>query len=151
MSRTDKGRAAAISLALAMGVTSQGAAGAPEEGPGSGGRKELDVALRPASGSQTQGRALLVAEGRDTRVTAWLSGPQAMGARGHVHRGSCAEIGEIVVPLPAITEQPDGSLSGSAVVAMSLPELVEGDFVIAFRPVQKEGVMEIPISCGEIR
>ncbi|MCK6526866.1 hypothetical protein L6R50_04675 [Myxococcota bacterium] len=152
MSKTDKGRVAvAVSLALAMGVTGQGAIGAPEEEPERGGRKELEVALQPASGSETRGRAVLVAEGRDTRVTAWLAGPVALGARGYVNRGSCAEIGEIVAPLPTITEQPDGSLSGSAVVAMPLQELVEGDYVIAFRPVQKEGAMEIPISCGEIR
>lgn len=132
-----------IALALAFGAA---ACDDDETTTEPGGSRSFD--LTSIGGSDVSGTAVITDDGgENSTVEVTLTGLEANTEHaGHVHTGSCADQGGIVVTLEPITADSEGS--GTA-VSMSVPDdQLTTDFYIQYHvSFDPPGA---PIACGDI-
>jgi hypothetical protein len=116
---------------------------APAEAPE---MREMDVNLTEVEGSGVGGEAHLRQLNGQTEVTVRVEdAPASASLDGHIHRGTCGEIGEVVVALQSIQTNADGQ--GQATSTVNIPGLANGEeFVVVYH----SGPDMAPIVCGEI-
>lgn len=109
------------------------------------------VALNELGGSGIGGEATIApaeASGQ-TQVTVSLQGPaDAAGVhQGHIHSGTCEQLGGVVVPLPPVTVD-DGVGSATSTVAADAMSLMDGQHIVVYH--QAGGTPGSPVVCGQI-
>jgi hypothetical protein len=116
--------------------------------------EQAHVNLSPVGDSQVRGQAHMTQTGpNETEVHASLTGATQTGEHhGHIHSGTCDQLGAIVAQLEPITTQAQGTGESHSRVQFSLAQIRDGGHVIAFH--QAGGTRESPgphVTCGEIR
>jgi hypothetical protein len=104
------------------------------------------VQLQPLQGSGVSGEATVTAMGNQTQVMVRLTGGPANGNHpGHIHSGTCQDIGGVVQALDAISTDAGGSGSMTTTVDVAPMTVMDGQHVIAYH-----GQGGAPAACGEI-
>ena len=134
-------RAAVIVVALLLAGCGGGG-----DGDGEAGGSEVVVEMQEIEGSGITGTATLEPKGQQTSVTLQLEDPT--GGTGdpqvaHIHKGTCANLGDIAYPLPEVWD----GVSGDT-FAVSLDELREGDYAINVH--RSAAKIDEYTSCGDI-
>lgn len=111
---------------------------------------EVRLVLRPLNGSSLEGRGQLIPVVNDTRVTVLLTGAHQAVHQGHIHRGSCEDIGEPVAPLQPVTTVagPEASRWVSSTVDIPLFSLLRDSYVVVYQAAG--GNPGAPAACGHI-
>jgi hypothetical protein len=112
---------------------------------------QATVALNALQGSGVTGEATVAPEDAagQTRVNVTLQAADAAGGvhQGHIHQGTCASIGSVVVPLPPVTVA-GGTGTATSSVAVDAMSVMDGNHVVAYH--QAGGNPGAPAVCGEI-
>lgn len=116
-----------------------------------GGGMQASVALNELQGSGVTGEAT-VAPGHasgQTSVSVTLQAADAAGGvhQGHIHQGTCDNLGGVVVPLPPVTVT-GGTGTANSSVAVDAMSVMDGGHVVAYH--QAGGNPGAPVVCGEI-
>ena len=115
--------------------------------------QQVTIQMNPVAGSGISGTSTLEAVDGQTMVTVTLSGMAPGSERqGHIHTGTCANLGPIVIPLPNIIAGADGTGTVTATVNASLASLQDGNHVVNFHE-DISLVTALPgptVSCGDI-
>ncbi len=121
----------------------------PPLGGGATGAGE-QVNLTPVGNSGVNGEATLTPQGGNTQVIVRLTGLQPnTGHAGHIHRGTCSSLGEVVAPLQEITADANGTGTMTTTVSVPSDSILRGQHLIAYH--QDPGTNHGPtIVCGEI-
>lgn len=108
------------------------------------------VSLQQVGGSGVTGEATISAQGEGTMVMVTLmNAPQGPHA-GHIHQGTCANLGEVVAPLETITvPTANGTAMGHSTVSMGVPAIMDGRHIIAYHE-NAGDTPGAPIVCGSI-
>jgi len=102
----------------------------PSTAPSGG---EMKVNYEPLNNSGVRGEATLMAKGDSTQITVRLTGAPAGGTHeGHIHRGTCQNIGEVVAALDPITIGSDGTGTMTKTVPIPVATVADGQHVIAY-------------------
>lgn len=113
--------------------------------PEGAGGMTLAADLQPLNNSGVTGQATMTESGQQVQAAVRISGANPGEHPGHVHRGSCDNLGPVVVPLPAITVGADGNGSATGTAAISADSLMAGGLVVNYHAT--DGA---PIACGPI-
>ena len=135
-------RAATVVLVIAAVVAGCGGG----DGDSGGGGEAVVVEMQEQNGSGVSGTATLEPKGERTSVTLELEDPT--GGTGdpqvaHVHKGTCASLGDIAYPLPEVW---DGISADT--LAVSLDELRTGDYAINVH--RSAAKIDEYTACGDI-
>lgn len=104
------------------------------------------VTLAAVGESGVSGEAILTPSAGQTEVTVTLTGLEPSSTHpGHIHLGSCAAPGAVVVPLSEITADSTGSGTMTATAAIATDSATAGNHIV-----QYHGEGGTPIACGEI-
>lgn len=108
---------------------------------------EIDGVLRPVGGSSLQGQWKMTPVVNDTRVAVLLTSNDQTTHPGHIHSGTCDQIGEVVAPLQPVTTQlgPESSEWTTSTVNIPMFTMLRGDYVMVFRTASG-----VPAACGRI-
>ncbi len=135
-------RAASLVLLALLLAGCGGGDGGGDDGAGAA----VTVEMTPLNNSGITGTATLEPKGQQTSVTLELLDPT--GGTGdpqvaHIHKGTCANLGDIAYPLPDVWD----GVSGDT-FAVSLDELRSGDYAInVHRSAEK---LDEYTACGDI-
>lgn len=97
------------------------------------------------AGSGVAGQATLMPRDNQTEITVRLTGLPAGDRPGHIHTGTCDNVGSVETPLATITPGADGAGTMTATVLQSADMLMHEPRVIAYH-----GSSGAPIVCGAI-
>lgn len=102
------------------------------------------IAINALNDSGVSGNVELTPEGSGTRVMVSLTGAPAGAHKGHIHEGTCANLGAVVQPLDDI------QASGSSTTTVNIPSatVMNGQHVIAYHTAG--GDPGQPIACAAI-
>jgi hypothetical protein len=104
----------------------------------------LTVRLAEQNGSGQSGTATFTALGEDsTRIVLELSNPPAAPQPAHVHRGLCADLGEVVAELASVS----GGRSETE-APISLDRLEQGGLVVHAH--KSEAEYDVSVACAPI-
>jgi hypothetical protein len=107
------------------------------------------VAMRPVGGSGVTGEATLTEAGQQTQVMVRLMGSQAGAThQGHIHQGTCDNVGSVVAPLQPITVDGQGTGTSTSTVDVAMHAAADGQHLIAYHAAG--GDPGPPAVCGEI-
>lgn len=95
--------------------------------------------------SGATGHVMMEEMGDQTRVMVHLEGAAAGSHPGHIHRGTCEQTGEVLIPLQSVTVAANGKGMATSTVNMSIEKLEEGDHIVLYH-----GAGGTPIVCAEI-
>lgn len=109
-----------------------------------GGAQALNLELAAQNGSGQSGKAHLTADGEKTRIAIELANAPEVAQPSHLHKGTCDEIGDVVVPLENVV---DGR--AESVVDMSLAELRRGGLIVHAH--KSEAEYDTSVACAEIQ
>jgi hypothetical protein len=126
------------------------ATGAPAMGaPGTGTGMASTITLQPVAGSGVSGEATLTEMGQQTQVMVRLMGSQPNAThQGHIHSGTCDNIGSVVAPLQPVQVDGQGSGTSTSTVNVSIHDASDGRHVVAYH--EAGGSPGAPAVCGEI-
>lgn len=141
--------AAVDSPAITPGTAAPGTmpgttAGTPGAGQTQGAER---IEMRPLAGSNISGEASLTPQGSSTQVMVRLTGAQQGQMAGHIHTGTCDNIGPVAFPLEPINAQQDGT--STSTINASGQQLMGAQHVIAYH--EPGSTPGRPVTCGEIR
>jgi hypothetical protein len=120
-------------------------AAAPMETAGMG----TTVALASVGGSGVSGEATLTESGQQTEVMVRLVGSQPNAThQGHIHQGTCDNVGSVVVALDPITVDAQGSGTSTTMVDVAIHDAANGEHLVAYH--EAGGTPGAPAACGEI-
>ena len=142
-----------MELADTLGVADTGAGMATDTGAMAGGSAGMavTVTLNPVGGSQANGQATMTPGTSDTQVQITLNGLEPNSAHaGHIHQGTCASLGSVVVPLPEITADANGTGTATGSATVQTSTLHSGQHVISYHQ-SGSANPGAPIACGEIQ
>lgn len=133
----------------ALDLETAGAPAATEPMQGDMGQAQgmaTTVTMEGVGDSGVSGEAILTPAGGQSEVTVTLSGlePNATHA-GHIHQGTCAAPGSVVVPLSEVTADASGSGTMTTTAAIAADSATAGQHVVVYH-----GEGGTPIVCGEI-
>ncbi len=113
-------------------------------------QQTVTVPINPVAGSGVSGTATLTAVGNTTTVSLSVSGfaPNTSHAT-HIHTGTCANPGGIVIDLPTLTADASGAASATATVNASLASLMDGNHIIQTH-VTSGANFGAGVACGDI-
>jgi len=104
------------------------------------------VQLQPLGGSNVGGEAVITDRGAQVEVMVRLTGtPGNTTHPGHIHSGTCANVGGVVQPLEPITTGADGNGTMTTQVDLAPMSVMDGQHVVVYH-----GVDGQPATCGEI-
>lgn len=127
-------------------VTPAVAVPAPAPAPGAAGM--TTISMQPLNNSGAMGQAMLTPMGQQTQVMVNLtSTPQGTHA-GHIHQGTCASPGSVVVPLQPIEVGADGTGTMTTTVDVPAETAMNGQHIIVYH--EAGGDPGQPIVCGAI-
>lgn len=107
------------------------------------------VSFVPLNNSGVTGQAVLTPRERQTQVMVRLMNLPAGAHAGHIHNGTCENIGSVVVPLQEIAPGSDGTGTMTTTVAYATMVLMHDPHVIAYH--KDGGEQHGPtIVCGAI-
>ena len=108
------------------------------------------VQMTPVSNSGVSGEGMISEAGQQTQVMVRLTGLQPnSGHAGHIHQGTCDNMGSAVVPLQDITAGADGAGTMTTTVSVPMMTVMNGQHLIAYH--QDAGQNHGPtIVCGNI-
>lgn len=106
------------------------------------------VSMAPVNNSGVTGTATFTPMGNQTQVMVQLMSAPEGSHEGHIHQGSCANLGQVVEPLETINV--DASMMGTSTstVAMADSAVMDGQHVVAFH--KAGGDPGQPVVCGDI-
>jgi hypothetical protein len=107
------------------------------------GAQALTLDLAAQTGSGQSGTARLTADGEKTRIVVEVANPPEAAQPSHIHKGTCDEIGDVVVPLENVV---DGK--AESVVDLSLTDLRRGGLIVHAH--KSEAEYETSVACAEI-
>lgn len=102
------------------------------------------VTMNAVGTSGVTGEAQFMDQGPQTMVTVNLTAQGGSTHSGHIHTGTCANLGPVVVPLKDITLA-NGSGTSSTSVPVPMATVMNGQHVVSFHASSGESVV-----CGEI-
>lgn len=120
----DAGMEAAAPMDTAMG----GMAGMDHGGAG----VPTVVALQAVGGSNAGGQATVTGAGAETRIEVQLTGAGEGAHAGHIHSGTCDNIGPPVQPLQELTAGADGSGMVTTTVAIDPATVMNGQHSVQY-------------------
>lgn len=116
-----------------------------------GGGMQATVVLNELRGSGVTGEATIApgtASGQTSAsVTLNAAGDAGGVHQGHIHQGTCAQLGGPVVPLPAVTVA-GGTGTATSDVAVDAMSVMDGGHVVAYH--EAGANPGAPVVCGEI-
>lgn len=110
-----------------------------------------DVALHSENDSGVTGDARLTANGAQTVVSVRLAGAGAAQQgihQGHIHRGTCADLGGISIRLSPITTDAAGAGEVTTAIDTAFAAIADGEHAISYH--EAGGSPGKPIACGVI-
>lgn len=106
----------------------------------------MTAQLTPLNDTGITGEIEVRAEGNRTQVTTRLSGaPPNVTHAGHIHSGTCANIGGVVAPLESIETRDDGTGESTSTVEIAPMTLMDGQHVVAYHTAAGQ-----PATCAAI-
>jgi hypothetical protein len=107
------------------------------------------IALQAVGGSGITGEATLTESGQQTQVMVRLMGSQPNAThQGHIHEGTCANVGSVVVPLDPINVDAQNMGTSTTTVDVPIHTVANGQHLIAYHVAG--GSPGAPAACGEI-
>jgi hypothetical protein len=107
------------------------------------------VTMNAVGSSGVTGEAQLIAQGQEyTMVTVNLTAPGSATHSGHIHTGTCASPGAVVVPLKDVTLG-NGSGTSSTSIQVPMATVMNGQHIVAYHAGSGEN-LGAPVVCGEI-
>jgi hypothetical protein len=104
------------------------------------------VQLSPLQGSGVGGDATITEQGTQTQVMVRLTGASAGGSHpGHIHSGTCANIGGVVQALQPISTDNVGTGTMTTTVDIPSATVMNGEHIIVYH-----GDGGTPVTCGAI-
>ena len=106
------------------------------------------VAFQPVGAGGHTGEVMLHPMGQQTEIMVRLSGPQAGVHQGHIHTGTCDNIGGVVQPLQPV-DVPQGA-QGTSTTSVSIPPstVMNGQHVVVYHTAG--GDPGAPVACANI-
>lgn len=95
--------------------------------------------------SGATGHVMMEETGDQTRVMVHLEGATPGNHPGHIHRGTCEQMGEVLIPLQPVTVAANGKGMATSTVTTSIEKLEDGDHIVLYH--RADGT---PIVCAEI-
>lgn len=110
---------------------------------------QVEGSLGQVGGSGVTGDYSLEATDSQTRVTVNLEGLDPNTSHvGHIHSGTCANLGDVVVPLSTITGDNDGIGSMTTTINLSLSDIQGENHAISYH--EGSSLPSPTISCADI-
>jgi hypothetical protein len=110
----------------------------------------VTVSIQPLNGSGVSGTATLTAQGSQTAVSLHIGGyPPDTSHPIHFHTGTCANPGPPVIPLPTMDANADGVATATAVVAVPLAALGDGNHLVMTHT-GPPPTIGMNIGCGDV-
>lgn len=107
------------------------------------------MALQPLGGSGVSGEATLTERDAQSEVMVRLTGSQPnVTHQGHIHEGTCENLGPVVAPLQPVTTDGQGSGTSTSTVDLGIANVMNGRHVISYH--EAGGNPGRPITCGQI-
>ncbi|CAN5640065.1 hypothetical protein BH23GEM6_BH23GEM6_14640 [soil metagenome] len=107
------------------------------------------VAMRAVGGSGLSGEATLTEAGQQAQVMVRLMGSRAGAThQGHIHQGTCDNLGSVVAPLQPVTVDAQGTGTSTSTVDVAIHAAADGQHLIAYHVAG--GDPGAPVVCGEI-
>jgi hypothetical protein len=107
------------------------------------------IALQAVGGSGITGEATLTESGQQTQIMVRLMGSQPNAThQGHIHEGTCANVGSVVVALDPITVDAQNMGSSTTTVDVPIHTVANGQHLIAYH--EAGGTPGAPVACGEV-
>lgn len=114
---------------------------------GGHGSMPMTVQLAALNNSGASGEATLTAQGEQTQVAVRLTGLKGTGAHpGHIHQGTCDNLGSVVAPLQSVTPGADGTGTATATAPVAMNTAMNGQHVVNYH--MPDGT---PAACGAIQ
>jgi hypothetical protein len=107
------------------------------------------INLSGVGGSNVSGEASLAPDGQNTRVMVTLSNATPGEKQGHIHSGTCDNLGPVVFSLEPITVQQGGTGTSTSTVNATPQQIMEGEHLIAYH--EAGGTPGRPVVCGNVR
>ena len=106
------------------------------------------VAFTPVGTGGHAGDVMIHAMGQQTEIMVRLSGPQAGVHQGHIHTGTCDNIGGVVQPLEPV-DVPQGA-QGTSTTTVSIPPatVMNGQHVVVYHTAG--GSPGAPVACANV-
>jgi len=105
------------------------------------------VALSPLNNSGISGEANVSEQAGQTQVMVRLTGSQPNAVhKGHIHSGTCENLGGVVAPLQDVTIGADGSGTSTSTVSQPMMNLANGQHVVNYHLPDGK-----PAACGVIQ
>lgn len=106
----------------------------------------MTVQLATVQNSGVSGEATLTEQGGEVQVSVRLTGLKGTGAHpGHVHQGTCDNLGSVVAPLPSVTPGADGTGTATGTAAVAMNTAMNGQHVVNYHLPDGK-----PAACGAI-
>ncbi len=107
------------------------------------------VQMMALNNSGVSGQSQVMAQGdAETMLTVTLQGPGSGTHPGHIHSGTCDNLGPVVVPLESVTLA-NGTGTSTSTVKVPLATVMNGQHVVNFHAGSGENPMT-PVVCGAI-
>ena len=107
------------------------------------------VQMTALNNSGVTGTAQVMAHGEgESMVTVTLQGPGSGTHPGHVHSGTCDNLGPVVVPLESVT-MASGTGTSTSTLKVPMATVMNGQHVVNFHAGSGDNPMA-PVSCGAI-
>ena len=107
------------------------------------------VQLAQLGNSGISGQAQFMEHGPgQTMVTVTLTGPGSGAHPGHIHAGTCDNLGAVVAPLQAV-ERANGNGTSTSTVEVPLATVMNGQHVVNYHAGTGANPMA-PVACGQI-
>jgi Cu/Zn superoxide dismutase len=103
------------------------------------------IALEPLNDSGASGEAMIHESGDGLEVVVELMGAPEGERPGHIHAGTCADLGDVVYPLQAVAVGADGTGTSTSSLDVGMGEVADGQHVVNYH-----GEGGTPIACGAI-
>ncbi|MBW3655679.1 MAG: hypothetical protein KY444_06205 [Gemmatimonadetes bacterium] len=107
----------------------------------------VQMAQRGNSGISGQAQFMDHGAGQ-TMVTVTLTGPGSGTHPGHIHSGTCDNLGPVVMPLQAV-ERANGNGTSTSTVEVPIATVMNGQHVVNYHAGTGANPMA-PVSCGQI-
>lgn len=107
------------------------------------------VQMMALNNSGVTGQTQVMAHGEgETMLTVTLQGQGSGTHPGHIHQGTCDNLGEVVVPLESVTLA-NGTGTSTSMVKVPPATVMNGQHVVNFHAGSGENAMA-PVACGPI-
>lgn len=109
------------------------------------------LALAPVGGTALGGEVVIddANDGQASEITVRLTGSTAGAVhQGHVHRGTCEAVAEVVQPLEPITIGEDGNGEATATVQIPTMTVADGSHIVVYH--EADGQPGAPAACVAI-